>query len=247
MTIAHETSSSNGTGSTTVTPGLASGMQTGDACLVVIVTKPNTATIATPANWQVVGSANGGAGTNGASTGPTKVSVYFREKTAAWSSPPAFTVTSGNSTAAASFRFSKDPAAIWSHFNRNGTYNGTTPGLNMNVTETIDLMPGDYVCTASSNHDDAPRWGSQSYSLAGITFGTLNEFTDAITTTTGNDVGGAFWGAPVTGGVVNGTIAQQGTATANSTGAVVMVRLREIYPNKKIYVTSHAINRSYRW
>lgn len=248
MTIAHATSSANGVGSTTVTPGLAAGMATGDGIVVVIVTKPSTATIAVPANWTLIGTNTGGAGTDGVGTGPTRVGAYFREKTAAWSSPPAFTVTSGNSTAAASYRFTKSAAAIWDTFNRNSSYNGTTAGTALNNTPaTLDLMPGDYICTALSNHDDAPTWSAESYSASGITFGTLTEFADNIATTTGNDVGGAFWGAPITAGTGTVGIQQLATASAASTGAIVMVRLRELYPRKSRLVSNVALQHSHTW
>lgn len=240
MAIAHASTSTIGIGSTTVTPPPASGLTTGDACICVIVTKPNTASIATPANWTLVGGNAGGSGTNGASTGPTRVGVFFREKDATWSTPPAFSVTSGNSTAAASFRFTKDPSVAWDLFNRNGTYNGATPGTNLTViTAATNLLPGDYVCTALSNHDDAPLWGSQSYSASGITFDAVTEFADNIQTITGNDVGGAFWGALVTAGEATSAITQQATATANSTGAVVLVRIRESALPEVQQVTYH--------
>lgn len=228
MVIAHQTSSSNGVGSTSVTPGTASGMATGDACLVVLPTKPGTSAITLPAGWQTVGQNQGGAGTNGAGTGPTRVGVFFREKTAAWSTPPSFTVTSGNSSAAASYRFSKDTETYWSHENRNATYNSAAADTSLGpINESLDLVPGDWVMVAISNQDDAPTWSGQSITATGFTFSAITEFADNIGTTTGNDVGGAFWGAEVLTGSGTAALAVSATASAASTGAVVIFRLGE--------------------
>jgi hypothetical protein len=97
------------------------------------------------------------------------------------------------------------------------------------ITSAIDLRVGDWVCTAVSNHSDTPSWSLQSYVATGIVFSTITEFSEAIEGTTGNDVGGAFWGAEVTAGSGLVTVQQLATASANSTGAVVFMRLRESF------------------
>lgn len=244
MTIAYVNAGTLGVGTTSVTPGTPASLANSNGVFVVVVTKPNTASIGTPTNWQLVGSNSGGAGVNGASTGPTRVGVFFREKDASWSSVPAITVTSGNSTAAMAFQFSKTGGG-WDHFNRNGTYNGATAGTAFNViTAATEIAAGDWILTALSNGANAPSWSGQSYTSTGITYAAVTEFADNIQTGTGNDVGGAFWGAQVTAGAGTVTIQQQATASGASTGAVVCIRVREVARPQYIRSSNPAVVRA---
>lgn len=54
-----------GTGSTSVTAGLPSGLATSDGVLLWVMTKPDTAVINTPTGWTLVADVAGGGGTNG--------------------------------------------------------------------------------------------------------------------------------------------------------------------------------------
>lgn len=230
MTIAFRAAGLVGVGTTSVTPGDPAGWTTGDAVITVRAMKPSTATLATPAGHIMLGQNTGGGNTQGIDTGPSRVGVSFREKTSAWSAMPAYTQASTpNATAAMAFAFSKDPGKLWDFDNRNGTFL-STPGTALNVTTSaIYLKPGDWVCSAISNQSDDPTWGSQSYTASGITFSAITEFSEAVETTTGQDVGGAFWGAQVTAGEGTVTVQQQATASAQSTGAIVFIRMREVW------------------
>ncbi len=246
MAIAFVAAGAVGTGTTSVTPGLPASLATGNGVPLVIVAKPSTATIGLSAGWALVGSNNGGAGATGVGTGPTKVTVQFREKTSAWSTMPTVTVGSGAPSAAMAFRFTNAAGKQWAYDNRNATYNSGAAATALNVTPTaIDVMPGDWILTAISNSTDVPTWSAQSYTASGITFGAITEFSEAIEFASGNLVGGAFWGAEVTAGSGNVAVQIQATASANSTGALVMVRLRE-QDTPHIRVSNAALSRSYQ-
>lgn len=64
--------------SATVAPTYPTGVQVGDVVYAELVVKPDTATVATPANWQLVTSAAVGGGTQGAGTGAVRVHLYRR-------------------------------------------------------------------------------------------------------------------------------------------------------------------------
>jgi len=231
MTVAYVNAGTVVEGTTPITPGAPASLVDGNGIFIVRALKPSTAQLTNPAGWTVVGQNSGGAGSQGVDTGPTRVGIYFREKSPAWSAMPSLAATgSPNSAAAMAFQFSKDLGKVWEFENRNGTYNSSSPGLSLNViTSAIDLRVGDWVCTAVSNHSDTPSWSLQSYVATGIVFSTITEFSEAIEGTTGNDVGVAFWGAEVTAGSGLVTVQQLATASANSTGAVVFMRLRESF------------------
>lgn len=230
MTIAFRAAGVVGTGTTTLTPGDPAGWTTGDGIITVRVLKPSTASLSTPAGHSLLGTTSGGGNTQGIDTGPSKIAVTFREKTSAWSAMPAHTQgATPDSAAGMAFAFSKDPGRLWDFDNRNATYL-STPGTALNITTSaIYLQPGDWVLTAISNQSDGPTWGSQSYTASGITFSAITEFSEAIEGITGQDVGGAFWGAQVTAGEGNVTVQQQATASAQSTGALVFIRAREVF------------------
>ncbi len=229
--IAYVSAGTVGTGTTSVTPGAPASLADGDLVPQVIVTKPNTATIGLSSGWTLVGSNNGGAGAVGVGTGPTKVTVQVREKSAAWSTMPTTTVGSGAPSAVQAFRFTKEPANQWLYDNRNATYNSGAAATALNVTPTaIDVGTGDWILVAISNHSHLPTWSAQSFTATGITFGAVTEFSEAIENSVSNGVGGAFWGAPITAGAGSVAIQVQATASAASTGALVLVRLRDVEP-----------------
>lgn len=247
MTIAYVSAGTVGTGTTSVTPGVPASLANGDGVLQVIVAKPNTATIGISAGWTLVGSNNGGAGAVGVGTGPTKVTVQFREKSAAWSTMPTTTVGSGAPSAVQAFRFTKDAGKQWAFDNRNATYNGGAAATAVSVTPTaIDVMVGDWILTAIGNQSSTPTWSAQSYTASGITFGAITEFSEAIENTVSNQVGGAFWGAEVTAGSGLVAIQVQATASAASTGPLVLTRLREQGWPRYIPASNPALPRSFQ-
>ena len=228
MTIAYDSAGTVGVGSTSVTPGALATMADGDLIVIISVTKPNTATFTLPSNWTLEGSSNGGAGSNGVDTGPTKIHVISRIKDSGWSSLPTISITNGNSSASMAFRFTKTTGS-WTVLNKNGTYNTGSAGLSFDVTTSaLDLAVGDLIFTALSNQTDNANVTLQSYTSSGITFSSINAVTEAIETSTGNDVGGMMWLATVTAGTGNVTVRQQATFVGLSTGACVMIRLHEL-------------------
>ena len=227
MPIAFASVGTVGTGSTSVTAGLPASLATGDGVLLRVMTKPDTATIATPTDWTLVADVAGGGGTNGNGTGPTRQAVFFREKTAGWSTMPAVTVTSGNSTAAIAERWTKDTGSTWSTAAATGDYSGNGTAWSAVMGSDPGLVVGDGVSVGCSNQDEGPTWSAQAIAATGATFGSVTEQSEAVETTTGQDMGGMVFTALVTAGAATAVATVTATTSAASRGTTALVRLRQ--------------------
>lgn len=227
MSIIFESVGTVGIGSTTVTPGVpADGLITGDLCLIIVVTKPDTAAITTPTNWTLVGVVSGGGGTVGNGTGPTKCAVFSRIKDSSWSTMPAVAITSGNSSAAIAVKYS-NATGLWNLAASSGSYSGNGTAWSATTGSNPGITSNDLCLIACSNQDEAPTWSAQALAATGVTFGTLAERTEALETTTGNDVGGMVCDVPATSGTSTASPVFTATTSAASRGNTLVVRLRE--------------------
>lgn len=220
-----------GTGSTSVTPGLPASLATGDGVLIMVVTKPDTATVNTPANWTLVADVAGGGGTTGNQVGPTRQTWFFREKDASWSTMPAISVTSGNSTAAVASRWTKTSGNVWDIAAATGVYgtSATTTSASATLGSNPGLQAGDAVACGFSNMNDAVTWSAESATATGVSaWGSFTERSDVVETSTGNDVGGVIYTGSVTTGTSTAAPVMTGTLSTAGRGTAVMVRLREI-------------------
>jgi hypothetical protein len=233
MTIAFRSAGtvSSVTGSaTSVTPGLPGSLATGDGVLIFIVTKPETAAPQTPTDWTLVADVAGGGGNQGNGTGPTRTTVFFREKTAAWSTMPAVAVTNGNSSAGYAIAYSKSGTAAWGVAAATGTYGvgATTTNGSSTLGSNPGITAGDWCVVGYSNQDDAPTWSAQGVTATGISaWGTVTERTEILEATTGNDVGGMVFDVPVTTGTASAAPVTAATASVATRGTVALIRLRE--------------------
>lgn len=230
MAVAFQSLGTVGTGSTSVTAGLPASLATGDGVLLRILTKPDTATVATPSGWTLVVDVAGGGGSNGNGVGPTRQTVFFREKDAGWSTMPAVTVTSGNSTAAVAERWTKNTGQTWSIAAASGAYSGDATSWSAAMDVDPGIAFGDAVSVGCSNQDDAPTWSAQGITATGATFGSVTERSDVVSTTTGFDIGGMVFTAAVTAGTATAVATVTATTSANSRGTTALVRLREVAP-----------------
>ena len=235
MTVAFRSIGTVGTGSTSVTPGLPTGLADTDLVLIRVMTKPDTAAPVTPSGWTLVADVAGGGGSQGNSAGPSRQVVFSREKDASWSTMPTITVTNGNSSACIAEAWSRGGSG-WLVAAATGTYgviNAIAGGSSFSTPLGSDpgLTAGDGVSVGLSNQDDAPTWGSQSVSASGISsWDAFTERSEVIETTTGTDIGGMLF----TTGVVTGTSTGVPTVSATpagsvaSRGTIALVRLREV-------------------
>jgi hypothetical protein len=233
MTVAYQSVGTVGTGSTSVTPGLPASLADGDGVLITVVAKPDTATINTPAGWTLIADVAGGGGTTGNQVGPTRQAKFFREKDASWSTMPAVSVTGGSSSAAIASRYTKDSTKEWDLAAATGTFG--TGGTTTNGAATLGSDPGiasgDMVEVSYSTMDEAPTWSAQNVTATGATFGSVTERSEAIETTTGNDIGGMMFTAACTAGASSAAPAIAATLSIAGRGTVSLVRLREVAPD----------------
>jgi hypothetical protein len=215
---------------TSLAPGLPGSLVNGDLVLLFVMTKPDTATVTTPTDWTLVADVAGGGGTNGNGTGPTRQTVFMREKTAGWSAMPTVAVTSGNSSAAQAFAYSKT-AAAWIVAAATGSYSGNGTAWSATMGSDPGIAAGDWVVCGSSNQDEGPTWSAQAITATGISaWGTATERSEVIEATTGLDMGGMVFDRPVTTGTSSAAPVVTATTSAASRGTQTVIRLRDGAP-----------------
>jgi hypothetical protein len=223
--------------STTTTTTLAyPTANVGDLLLLGVGAKPSTANASscpTPTNWKLAFSRTnaGGYGTTlGADTGNSSTYVFWRQVDG---------TESGNVTASPAnsdccwgiiYRFTKTKGT-WDIAGTSGT--DTSAG---NLSTLMDTDPGIvggdmivYFFTDPTNANPGANLSGSAMSCTGVTFGTVTELAEPVTSF-GNNVAGLFLAAPVSAGDSAGNLTTV-TATAvtgtNVRGPGVMVRLRE--------------------
>lgn len=217
----------NITGSTSVTPA-APTMNNGDMVLIVVSNKPDTSTPTTPTDWTLAGTVAGGSGASANNSGATRTTVFYREKTAAWSTMPAISIASGNSSIAQAFVYSKTGSSWDIHV---GTGADNTNDTTFSVTTTTGVIcnVADWLFVAASVGDDALAWSAQNIAVSPLTMGAVSERAEG-STTTGNDIRNCIWDCSINSGgsAVNAVTASATLSVATQSGPAVVVRLREI-------------------
>lgn len=218
-------------GSTSVAPTYPAGITAGDMLLLVVATKPASATINTPSGWSASAdaTATGTFGTNGVDAGPTKITVLIKVATGSESGSQSVSITSGNASWGVIYRISST----------NGTFDGGTKGgedtssgtgFSVAVNMTSNPIPtGALVIALAAKPTDAGTWGSHTIAASGLTFGTITEIAEYLTTT-GNDIGGAAWYGNVTAGTSasNPTVTVGATLSSASYGPAVVMSFFEV-------------------
>lgn len=234
FTVAYR-SHTNGPGDTAgnlVTPGTPSGLVNGDGVLICVVHKGAggvTGNPVTPTSWTKVAESYGGGGSAGAGSGPSGVTWYFREKTAAWSTVPTVSIPQGNASMALALAYSKTGGA-WSVAGGGATY-GVSFLENNPVTTLASnpgVMAGDVCVAAFSAQAQSRLFSSFSISAPGLTVAAATTRQDGtlFNTGVGADVSGGVGDATVTAGVATGAPSVSVSINSSSRGAMAMVRLR---------------------
>jgi hypothetical protein len=215
-------------GSTSVAPTYPTGIVANDLLVLVVATKPATATVATPSGWNPYTTSTGTTGVNGTGTGPTKLWTFLRDAVGTESGSLGIGITSGNSSWGVIHRVRAADGGPLTGDSRaaQDTTDGTAHSIAYTVT-TNWVRPGDLLLNIASIPKASVTWSAESMTATGVTFGTAVEAGEA-TTTTGNDSGGIVWYAPVTSGTNSGTtITADATLSATSYGPGILFLARE--------------------
>lgn len=133
--------------STSIAPAYPAGLVEGDQLYLIIHSKPSTTAPSTPSGWSLVGTATGGGGSLGTSTGPTRMTVFTRAvPSGGVGATQSVTLGSGSSAVAFMWafhatgtgaQFEDETFGSWSKTSTSSTrYDGTIPG-------GLDLAQGD--------------------------------------------------------------------------------------------------------
>lgn len=216
---------------TTVSPGTPASLATGDGVLLLVVTKPDTATINTPSGWTLIANVAGGGGTSGNGTGPTQQAWFFREKDASWSTVPSVTITGGTRSAGAAFRYTKTAGSIWDVSSATGVYGtgGTTTNASTTMGSNPGLVANDAVIGCFTTQASGTTGSAESWTATGVSaWGTVTERADnTIIGATNPGIGSVVFTGSVTTGASTAAPVMNGTMSVATRGTAAMVRLRE--------------------
>lgn len=240
--IASGTIAYSASGGTSVAPGYPAGVAAGDLLVMVLGQKPSSAnggTATTPSSpWALDGSLTGANDGNtggytttlGADTGNTNIYTYSAVATGSESGTLSVTVGTNNVCWAQMLLFRAPSSATWSVAATTGK---DTSAGNLSITGAADpgVAAGDYVIAGVVIPTDVTtpsQFSAEAFSQTGVGFGTVVEFSEPDSTT-GNDIGGVLFGAPVSTGPSSAAptfTATAGGTTTNVRGPGVFVRLR---------------------
>lgn len=229
-------SSNNGT---SVAPAYPASVASGDMCLLYVGCHPDTTTVTTPSGWTHLGTFTGGAGSQAAGTGPTKIAAFGRVAASALSGTVTVTI-SGNSVSWGYIeRWTKAAGETWDIAITGGadTAAGTAYSVvTSSVAAGFIANSGDGVSVVSVFPTGTlPTWSAASTVTAQgggtVTPGTITQRA-APSSTVGNDIGGRVASfLPTASDQAAGTLTYANTLSGTTTaayGAFALVRLRAI-------------------
>jgi hypothetical protein len=214
-------------------PAAVNGPAAGDRSLMFVAFKPITATMPTPENWTLVaGPIDGGTGSQGADTGPSRLWVFQRD--GEFSGAQAIEDTGGNSGYAIIITFSKtldawaDVATTTGDDTTGGgaTYSATY-AANPGITADDALVAAIAIPTDASTLTVQGNLASPSLTATGISGGT--QASRYGETGTGFDFGaGLIWLDEFTGTASAApVVSAEFTSATNTYGPTILARLRD--------------------
>jgi hypothetical protein len=228
------------TGTTAPTVAYPAGISAGDCLIMAVANRPNAQTPATPSGWSALTSytTTGGAGSEAAGTGTVRITVFVKINAdgiigadGTETGSVTLAITSGTSCGAAIWRCGKTTGKDWAVALANGSDNSAGTAWSVTFGADPGVTAGDLVFVASAASEDTATFASQALAQTGMTYGTMNERTDTAITT-GNDLRLIITQHAVTSGTSSApavfTMTASGTNAANSAGASVMIRLRQV-------------------
>jgi hypothetical protein len=237
--------------STTVTPTIPGSLQTDDVVYAELHIKPDTATVATPANWTFVTSAAGGTGTQGADAGASRVHLYKQVVPGGGlSGSQAFTVTSGSSLIGCMRAFRTTGVNIawdeaftsYSRITANTTFGGT--GL-----AAIGIEANDAVVAVVGSPSDADTTVTISaLTTTGVTYGSLTQSpAGTAINAQGNDSSASAAYVLATAGSASAAPVVTATSNASHTGVGFVYRVQatvDVPRSRGIRIVQQAIIRA---
>lgn len=217
--------------STAVAPTYPTGLLAGDAVYAVLHVKPDTAAVATPTSWTLVGSAAGGSGTQGAGTGATRMHLFRRLATAGLSGTQSFTITGGSSplgfmrayrATGANLTFD-ETFASWSIATASTTIGGTAnASLALAAKDDLNIVVG-------TSDDQSTTLTVTGVSATGATLGTLTLDPNATAVNAqGNDISATAYRVPVTAGSSSAAPVVTATSSSAETAMGFVFRVRAL-------------------
>lgn len=221
-------------GSSSVAPTYPT-VETGETVYLFVHNKPSTVTPTTPANWTLVGTATGGAGTAGvADQGISRMTVFKRVAAAPLSGSQTVTATGAAVSVACMVAWTavgqnvafEEDLTSWSKTSTvSSAFGGTAAaGIAIAREDRVHVMVG----TTSDDQTDLTVTG---ISASGATFGSIFRGPEGppgtIVSSTGNDISAALFDVVVSAG--SSTAAPVVTATANAgtrSGMGLVMRIR---------------------
>jgi hypothetical protein len=183
------------------------GVKSGDVVYAELVIKPDTATVATPANWALVAASPGlGGGTQGAGTGAVKVHLYRRVAASALSGTQAFTITAGSSPVATmrAFRAPGTATNVVYETETTTSYSRTTGSTTFGGTGAVNVTAAArdaLVYISASSDDQSTTHTITAVTAAGATLSAATQSpADTVINAQGNDISAAAAYVIVTSG-----------------------------------------------
>jgi hypothetical protein len=221
------------TGTTAPTVAYPASIAAGDLLILAIANRPNASTPSTPSDWTAATNytTTGGAGSEGAGTGTVRITVFTKVAVGTETGNLTLGITSGTSCGAVMWRCTKTTGKNWSVALAIGSDNSAGTAWSVTFGSDPGVTAGDLVFVASASSEDTASFASQALSQTGVTYGTMNERADTAITT-GNDLRIVVAQHAVTSGTSSAaavyTMTSSGTNSANSAGASIMIRLRQV-------------------
>jgi len=206
------------TGTTTVAPSYPE-HDINDLLLLIVGSRASTEpTPTTPTNWTYLDSYSGGAGSQGTDSGPARITVFYRQASALYTSTQTVSISGGNTAIGQILAIHKDDLGSWSLDSTGGS--DTSAGTDWSVTGSsiaLDSASGGDIVLAGSaiNTDQLTGYTAHSLSATGdVTFGDVTQ-TGEFITSGGNDMGFDIATGRVNGG--SGTVDTTFQMTASGT------------------------------
>lgn len=226
---AGEAAGSVGASTVSITPTLPGSTANGDRVFVYAVGTTTSGT--TPTNWQVLGTKDTtlGSGAVASGSGARRGTWYYRDKTAAWSAMPSWTLTSTTNNSHWIGAVAIRPSA-GSAFNTptittvGGSFNTATTSYTDSSAASFTTTSNGFLMIGTGLNDNVTSTTS-ALTQTGATFGTVTERADGGTGT-GNIVAGKVHTVSVTTGAANTTTFTL-TLSAASQGETLIVQQTE--------------------
>jgi hypothetical protein len=224
-----------------------------DGLVLIVGVKPYTATIVTPTNWTALGGVTNGTTAQGLDTGSMKAAAFFLSPTGALSGSLTVSITSGNSSWASMFRYTKSPAGTWQTGFASGTDTTANTTWLVAYSSNPGIQSGDHMVLGGVTSTDALcTWSAFSLAATGATVAAPTQWHNPRVTT-GNNAGGNVSISSCTAGIASANPTWTATLSSgiNQSGAAVLVRLREVLPAANVpgpyIVAGEAVRRAHSW